>query len=68
MTERPATKTYGELNAEGRERADALIVSMRATGNPTLLGAAFRTMIEGGEYGPEAIGFCQRLADQIIAS
>lgn len=68
MTERPTTVTYGEANAAGREAADQLIVRMKMTGNPTLLGAAMKDLIGRGTYGPEEIGFSQRLADQIIAA
>lgn len=68
MTERPDTSSYGALNKIGREKADDLIVRMRATGNPTLLGFAVRDMVEAGVYGPEGVGFCQRIADQILTT
>ena len=64
---RTPQSTYGEQNAIGREKADQLILQMRLTQNPTLLGAAVREMVEGGNFGPVEIGFCQRLADQILA-
>lgn len=58
---------YGAQNALGREKADQLILQMRLTQNPTLLGAAIRDIVNGGTYGPVEVGFCQRLADQILA-
>ncbi len=70
MTERPsdteAPSNYALENREGRDCADEVIVSMMATGNPTLLGKAVREMTDAERPIGYSVGFYHRLADQII--
>ncbi len=61
------TPDWNELVSLGRQKADELIADMRFQGNPLLLGNAVRKIVETGDYDGQAVGFCQRIAEELIS-
>ena len=63
----PLSSDAAECNAEGRARADELLVYMDREGLPFLFGHVVSAIIAGGRYGPLEVGFFHRIADFALA-
>lgn len=60
------TLPWREQNDIGREKARALIIEMKFTGNPTLLGHRVKEMIESGGYTGVSVGFFAEIASRLV--
>lgn len=57
---------YKEGNQRGASYAEELLLEVRKTQNPVLVGSVIRAMIGSGIWGAVEIGFCHRLALEMI--
>lgn len=49
---------YAEDCSFGRETGEQVLLAIRDSENPALLGTAIRAMVEAGNYGGVEAGFC----------
>lgn len=49
---------YAEDCSFGRETGEQVLLAVRESENPALLGTAIRAMVEAGKYGGVEAGFC----------
>ncbi len=61
--ERPTD--YDAACDAGAGYARELTKLIRATGDPTRLGAVFRAIVRGGEYSGVEVGFCHEIGEQL---
>lgn len=59
---------YAEDCSFGRENGKQVLLAIRESENPALLGTAIRAMVEAGHYGGVEVGFCSVFGLSLVRS